>query len=63
MHIPHIEHCPTCKQYVRMDQTQEECAREHQCHTSNCPMKGYFHFVPAPTGEAPEPAAAGTPRK
>lgn len=63
MHVPHIEHCTICKQYVRMDQTQEECAQEHQCHTSNCPMEGYFHFVAAPTGEPPKPAAPEKPRK
>lgn len=48
MHLPHIEHCILCKQYVRLDQEQEECAREHRCQSTDCPLKGYFHFVTDP---------------
>ncbi len=63
MYVPHIEHCSVCNQYVRMDQTQEECAREHQCHADACPMHGYFHFVAAPNGQSPGIDAPETPRK
>jgi hypothetical protein len=27
-----------------MDRTQEECAEEHQCEHSHCPLREYFHF-------------------
>lgn len=38
-----IERCPVCKEYVLMDQTQKECAREHRCHMGEkCPLKPYF---------------------
>lgn len=63
MDVPHIEHCSVCKQYVRMDQTQEECAREHQCHAEACPMRGYFHFVAGPDRPSSGPDAPDLPRK
>ena len=38
-----IERCSVCKSYVLMDQTPEECAREHQCgRGTDCPLKRYF---------------------
>jgi hypothetical protein len=38
-----IERCPVCQEYVLMDQTQKECAREHQCNMEEkCPLKSYF---------------------
>ena len=44
MFPPHMEHCPVCKQYVRLDQTQQECAEEHRCERPHCPLRGYFHY-------------------
>jgi hypothetical protein len=49
MFPPHMEHCTVCKQYVRMDRTVEECAEEHQCERSHCPLREYFHFKGTPT--------------
>lgn len=38
-----IERCPLCEQYVLMDQTQQECALEHQCQMKEeCPLNRYF---------------------
>jgi hypothetical protein len=32
-----------------MDRTHEECAEEHQCEHSHCPLREYFHFKGTPT--------------
>lgn len=37
-----IERCPVCGQWVLTDQTRKECAREHDCHIEQCPLKDYF---------------------
>ncbi len=38
-----IAQCRICGQYVVLDQTQAECAREHDCSTSSpCPLEGFF---------------------
>ena len=38
-----IEHCPVCGQMVILDQTQVECAREHDCGIEvPCPLQRYF---------------------
>ncbi|MBP8897707.1 MAG: hypothetical protein KBG32_04420 [Sulfuritalea sp.] len=38
-----IESCPVCGQIVALDQTQRECAREHQCESNvECPLRKYF---------------------
>ncbi|TFH44483.1 MAG: hypothetical protein E4H01_11005 [Lysobacterales bacterium] len=37
-----FEICTVCDQYVFLDQTHEECAREHQCGQVHCPLKRYF---------------------
>lgn len=47
-----IERCSVCKSYVLMDQTQEECAREHQCgRGTDCPLKRYFEGAKYKTGQ------------
>jgi hypothetical protein len=35
-----LEYCPVCKTYVALDQSQGECAREHQCRQTRetCPL-------------------------
>jgi hypothetical protein len=63
MHLPHIEHCNVCKQYVRLDQTQQDCAREHRCQSVNCPMQQYFHFAPEPKAGSTGPAQPTVRRK
>lgn len=38
-----IEPCPVCGQMVLLDQTQCECAREHDCGPDTlCPLQKYF---------------------
>lgn len=38
-----IERCPVCKEYVLMDQAQQECAGEHSCDKGEkCPLAHYF---------------------
>lgn len=64
-----FEYCTTCGQYVLLDQTQMQCAREYGCATP-CPLQQFFtglEFVPsradgAVRAEAPARAApsAGT---
>ena len=45
-----IELCVVCKRYVLLDQTQKECALEHQCRRDErCPLAKYF------TGKSFEP--------
>ncbi len=34
--------CRVCRQYVLLDQTQEQCAREHACDDSACGLRRYF---------------------
>jgi hypothetical protein len=38
-----FEFCPVCGQYVLLDQTAPQCAREHGCgETVHCPLAQYF---------------------
>jgi hypothetical protein len=34
--------CEVCKEYVLLDQTHEECAREHECGNVKCPLSRFF---------------------
>jgi len=36
-----FEYCSVCAQYVLLDQTQRQCAREHGCRGS-CPLQALF---------------------
>ena len=54
--------CEICKQYVLLDQTKDDCAREHDCHIANCPLARFFAerrgpVPPAPGGSGAEPDA------
>lgn len=41
-----IDRCPVCGEYVLMDETQRECANEHNCPTgTKCPLAGMFTGV------------------
>lgn len=58
-----IERCPVCKEYVLLDQTQEECALEHRCKPpAGCPLKRYFEGIAfgenKPGRDSPSPATA-----
>ena len=37
-----FEVCSLCDEYVFLDQTYEECAREHKCAHNQCPLKRFF---------------------
>jgi hypothetical protein len=57
-----FEFCPHCRQYVLLDQTQPQCAREHACPKGvRCPLDRYFTGIDfAGTGApAVKPAARG----
>ena len=45
-----FEVCEVCKGYVLLDQTQQDCAREHNCQAVNCPLKQFFAkpYAPSP---------------
>lgn len=34
--------CPVCNEYVLLDQSRRECAGEHACEASACPLKKFF---------------------
>jgi hypothetical protein len=62
-----LQYCAKCKQYVELDQTQEECAAVHGCAGEDCPLLKMFR-PPAPMDEgkpaiAAEPANAPKPAK
>lgn len=50
--------CEICRQYVLLDQTREDCAREHDCHVAICPL-GRFFAEPVSPPRA-EPGTDGT---
>ncbi len=37
-----LEMCPVCGEWVLTDQTRKECAREHHCTASTCPLERFF---------------------
>ena len=37
-----FEVCPVCDEYVLLDQSHRECAREHHCEHVKCPLARYF---------------------
>jgi hypothetical protein len=38
-----IEHCPAIRQWVRVDQTRDECAQQHRCPQDRvCPIGACF---------------------
>jgi hypothetical protein len=59
-----FEYCPVCGQYVLLDQTHRECAREHACADSvSCPLRRHFtgiDFSAAPAGKAPKRRRRGS---
>ena len=46
-----FEVCSMCDEYVFLDQTYEQCAREHHCGNQKCPLKRFFAkgIQPVPT--------------
>ena len=37
-----FEVCSVCDEYVFLDQTQRQCAREHHCENIKCPLARFF---------------------
>ena len=37
-----FEICPVCDEYVFLDQTYRECAREHHCGNMKCTLQRFF---------------------
>lgn len=33
-----LEWCRVCREWIALDQTVEECARQHRCRDGECPM-------------------------
>lgn len=56
-----LEVCPVCDEYVFLDQTQKECAREHRCVNVECPLQRFFtgREMHDPTDGDSEPADSG----
>lgn len=40
-----LEVCRICGEWVLLDQTHKECAREHHCTVERCPLERYFTGV------------------
>ncbi len=55
-----FEICPVCDEYVFLDQTYRQCAREHHCGNMNCPLQRFFvgREIQNSAGDAAEGAAA-----
>ncbi len=37
-----LEMCLVCGDWVLLDQTRKECAREHHCTVERCPLERFF---------------------
>jgi hypothetical protein len=37
-----LDFCEKCKQYVALDQSRRECAREQDCRVATCPLERHF---------------------
>ena len=47
--------CPVIGDWVRIDQTQVDCSREHDCLPGQvCPIEGYFQTTHATLSESPQ---------
>jgi len=55
-----FEYCVVCRDYVLLDQTQRECAREHACSRRECPLHRFFTGIDfaAPPGPPAKPPRA-----
>jgi hypothetical protein len=55
-----FEFCLVCDEYVFLDQSCHECAREHQCGNMKCPLERFFvgREMQNSAGDAAEGAAA-----
>ena len=55
-----FEICPVCEEYVFLDQTYQQCAREHHCGNMKCPLQRFFEGreMRNSAGDAAETAGA-----
>jgi hypothetical protein len=55
-----FEICPVCDEYVFLDQSYRQCAREHHCGNMKCPLEHFFlgRDVQNSAGHAAERAGA-----
>ena len=51
-----LHYCAKCKHYVELDQSKAECAAQHGCEGSDCPMVGVFRSPGAQGKEEPQPS-------
>ena len=62
-----FEYCKTCGEYVLLDQTNSECAREHHCRdVAGCVLRRFFtgiEFGKAKTEAAADARPAIRPHK
>ena len=57
-----ISRCEAIHQMVATDQTQTECAREHECPSDRvCPLEGYFAETSGISSETIRDAALRLP--
>ena len=56
-----LHYCPVCRQFVALDQSRRECAREHGCLPQQpCPL-AHLLSVPNPGISAPSERANEAP--
>jgi hypothetical protein len=56
-----FEFCAVCREYVLLDQTQRECAREHRCtDLADCPLRRFFDGIEF---GHPQPASKSSARR
>ncbi|HWQ40376.1 MAG TPA: hypothetical protein VNM24_17490 [Burkholderiales bacterium] len=56
-----LHYCPVCRQYVALDQSQPECAREHGCSPRQpCPLAHLFRAPDSAQAPLRESAAEGS---
>ncbi len=41
-----LEWCRVCRDWVALDQTAEECAKQHRCRDGQCPMVALLWAAP-----------------
>ena len=55
-----LQYCASCKQYIELDQTAEECALQHGCKPEACP---FAHLFKPPTAVEDKTGAQPAPTK
>jgi hypothetical protein len=58
-----LEVCPVCDEYVFLDVTQRQCAREHHCENVKCPLARFFVGTEVQNPAGGDAEKAGTERE